>query len=69
MGLNPMLWTINNKEFRTDHNNTILDLNIWGPIDIESLQAALAGIVETGLFLDTTDLVIMGIGNETITFQ
>ncbi len=64
-----MLWTINNKEFRTDHNNTILDLNIWGPIDIESLQAALAGIVETGLFLDTTDLVIMGIGNETITFQ
>lgn len=72
MGLNPKLRLQHKKEYRTDQNNSILDLDIQGQTDLESLQAALInipGIVETGLFLDTTDLVIMGIGNETITFQ
>ncbi|KAB5492123.1 MULTISPECIES: ribose-5-phosphate isomerase RpiA [Flagellimonas] len=72
MGLSPQVRLHNGKEYRTDQHNSILDLDIQGQTDLETLQSSLInipGIVETGLFLNTTNLIIMGSGNETKTFQ
>ena len=62
-GLDPKLRKISNEIFRTDENNYILDLNILPFTNLAKLQQdliSIPGIVETGLFLDTTYQVIMG---------
>lgn len=63
--LNPKLRMKNGAAYKTDQNNHIIDLDIHDVSDIESLNVmlvAIPGIVETGLFLNTTDLVIIGKG-------
>ncbi len=72
MGLNPQLRTNNGTTYRTDQDNSILDLDIQGSVDLELLQSKLInipGVVETGLFLETTDLVIMGRKNGILSFS
>ncbi|WP_422081980.1 ribose-5-phosphate isomerase RpiA [Ulvibacterium sp.] len=69
MGLKPVIRKRDGKTFRTDENNCILDVDIFGVKDIDRLNRTLIempGVVETGLFLKTTDLIIMGQGDETL---
>jgi ribose 5-phosphate isomerase A len=64
-GLDPKLRKFSNEIFKTDENNYILDLNILPFTNLAKLQQdliSIPGIVETGLFLDTTYQVIMGKG-------
>jgi ribose 5-phosphate isomerase A len=68
-GLDPKLRKINNEIFRTDENNCILDLNILPFTNLCKLQQyliSIPGIVETGLFLDTTYQVIIGKGKSAV---
>ena len=71
-GLNPKLRIYNNTPFTTDENNYIMDIDILGIGDIENLNSYLLGIpglVETGLFLSTTNMIIMGKGAQTLVFR
>jgi len=70
-GLDPKIRKKDNEIFRTDENNCILDLNILPFTNLAKLQQdliSIPGVVETGLFLDTTTQVIMGKGNTTVSF-
>tara|TARA_R110000796_G_scaffold104102_1_gene213754 strand:+ start:137470 stop:138144 length:675 start_codon:yes stop_codon:yes gene_type:complete len=63
LGLNPSIRITNGKNYITDENNYILDLDILDWQDLEQLEVKLLsipGIVETGLFLKTTDKIILG---------
>lgn len=69
MGLKPLLRKLNGKAYRTDENNFILDVDIFGVKDIDGLNRILIempGVVETGLFQKSTDMIIMGKGDEPI---
>jgi ribose 5-phosphate isomerase A len=62
-GLDPKLRKTGNEIFSTDENNYILDLNIAHFTNLAKLQEmliTLPGVVETGLFLDTTYEIIVG---------
>ncbi|MFD2827829.1 ribose-5-phosphate isomerase RpiA [Leeuwenhoekiella polynyae] len=62
-GLQPVQRMQGDDPYRTDENNTILDVDISGVDDLQGLEIQLLkvpGIVETGLFLDTTSLIIVG---------
>ncbi|MGO4911887.1 ribose-5-phosphate isomerase RpiA [Leeuwenhoekiella sp. W20_SRS_FM14] len=62
-GLKPVQRMKEELPYRTDENNNILDIDISGVDDLQSLEIKLLkvpGIVETGLFLDTTSLIIVG---------
>ncbi len=72
MGLKPVLRELDGKPYRTDENNCILDVDILEVRDVNELNRTLIeipGVVETGLFLKTTDLIIMGQGNEILFFR
>ena len=72
MELEPVLRKTDQMVYRTDENNFILDLNIVKQNDITALNHTLLsipGVVETGLFLDTTDILIMGKGEGTTTIR
>ncbi len=67
-GLNPKLRLKGEDTYKTDQNNDIIDLDILDSPDLEEIDQMLQhipGIVETGLFLNSTDLVILGIGEST----
>lgn len=66
MGLSPILRMKNGKPFVTDEKNHILDIDISHKRNLSTLEITLKnipGVVETGLFLETTDVVIMGKGD------
>ena len=72
MGLQPNLRLKDGKNFITDEGNYILDLNIAHITNIPSLESNLKqipGIVETGLFLDMADIIIVGKGQTVITIK
>ncbi|SFR39632.1 ribose-5-phosphate isomerase [Robiginitalea myxolifaciens] len=61
--LNPQLRLQNGAPFKTDEGNAILDADIRGFSDYQRLNSrllAIPGIVETGLFLDYVDVLIVG---------
>ena len=63
LGLNPKIRTKDNKVFKTDSNNIIIDLYLEKPIDIKKIKTILnntAGVVEDGLFLNVCDLIVVG---------
>ncbi|NNE78486.1 MAG: ribose-5-phosphate isomerase RpiA, partial [Pricia sp.] len=69
IGLKPQLRQHDGVIYSTDENNHILDLDILGWEDVQELERKLKsipGIVETGLFLDSTDLIILGKGERTV---
>lgn len=71
LGLHPKLRMKEGKPYTTDENNYIIDLDILEWDDLEQLEIWLLripGIVETGLFLHSTDHIILGKGNTTQTF-
>ena len=62
-GLQPVQRMKGNDPYRTDENNNIVDVDIFEVDDLKALEIKLLkvpGIVETGLFLDTTSLIIVG---------
>ncbi len=72
MGLKPLPRKMNGALYVTDENNYIIDVDIWGHDDLETLEYDLIripGIVETGLFLNTTDMIIMGKGDSVTVLQ
>jgi ribose 5-phosphate isomerase A len=72
MNLQPLLRQKEGKYFITDEGNYILDLNIQHITNIPLLENTLKqipGIVETGLFLEMADIIIVGKGESTITFK
>ncbi|MCK0190155.1 ribose-5-phosphate isomerase RpiA [Arenibacter sp. F20364] len=72
MGLQPKLRVKNDENFVTDEGNYILDLNIKHITNIPALESRLnqiPGIVETGLFLDMADMIIIGKGENAITLK
>jgi ribose 5-phosphate isomerase A len=72
MGLLPKLRIKDGKNFVTDEGNYILDLDIKHISNIPLLESKLKqipGIVETGLFLDMADIIIIGKDETTITIQ
>ena len=72
MGLKPLLRLSNNKFFTTDENNWIIDTDISGREDLDKLSRELIdipGVVETGLFLTTTDIIIIGKNTQVVTLQ
>ncbi len=69
MGLQPALRIKNEVPFETDENNVIIDVDAFDIDDLHELNhtlLAIPGVVETGLFLDLANYIIMG-KNESIT--
>jgi ribose 5-phosphate isomerase A len=68
MGLHPVQRKKGNDNYKTDENNDIVDIDIWESklklTELEHRLKQIPGIVETGLFLESTDLVIIGKGEE-----
>lgn len=66
--LSPKIRQKDGNNYKTDQNNDIIDLDIFDSPDLEGIDLMLKhipGIVETGLFLNSTDLVILGKGEST----
>ncbi|MDO1511488.1 ribose-5-phosphate isomerase RpiA [Maribacter confluentis] len=70
MNLEPIQRLKGDQVYRTDENNDIIDVNIWNcdePLsDLEQCLKAIPGIVETGLFLTTTNVVIVAEGEKAV---
>ncbi|MEP2238268.1 MAG: ribose-5-phosphate isomerase RpiA [Maribacter sp.] len=70
MKLKPVQRINGDADYKTDENNDIVDIDIWDTditlTDLEQQLKTIPGIVETGLFLTTTNLVIIGKGEEAI---
>ncbi|WP_405414027.1 ribose-5-phosphate isomerase RpiA [Maribacter sp. Asnod1-A12] len=70
MGLSPVQRMRGTEDYKTDENNDIIDIDIWNTeiklTDLEQQLKTIPGIVETGLFLTTTNLVIIGNGENAI---
>ncbi|MGB6151249.1 MAG: ribose-5-phosphate isomerase RpiA [Pricia sp.] len=72
MGLQPVLRKNGKDAYKTDEQNYIVDVNVLEQDDLVALNQTLInipGLVETGLFLDTTDIIIMGKGDSTVVFE
>ncbi len=66
-GLKPELRLVDGEPFLTDEGNYILDIQIGHVSNLGLLEDELLhipGIVETGLFLSTTDIILVGKGDE-----
>ncbi|HEA20882.1 MAG TPA: ribose-5-phosphate isomerase RpiA [Pricia antarctica] len=69
MGLRPVLRKNGSSVYLTDENNYIVDVDIFEKDNLVALNQNLInipGVVETGLFLDTTDLILMGTADDTV---
>ncbi|NKI32496.1 ribose-5-phosphate isomerase RpiA [Croceivirga thetidis] len=72
MSLSPILRMKADQPYTTDEGNFILDIDIFDVDDLTTLNTKLIsipGVVETGLFLDTTSIVIVGQGETTKTLK
>ena len=68
MGLHPKQRRSGTEDYKTDEHNDIVDIDIWECewelSVLEHKLKGIPGIVETGLFLNSTDVVIIGKGND-----
>lgn len=63
LGMKPVLREQNGQIFRTEAGHYILDLHGWrieDPADLEIRLNLIPGVVETGLFIGRTDLLVVG---------
>jgi ribose 5-phosphate isomerase A len=68
LSFNPTLRMNSDIPYMTDNNNYIVDLHLGKSFDIEYVSKKLksiSGVLETGLFLNACDKIIVGIGDET----
>ncbi len=69
MGLSPKLRLLDDEPFETDSGNLLLDFLLPPDASIlrwEQFLASLPGIVESGLFVDMVDLLLVGDGDGVI---
>lgn len=70
MKLSPVQRLRGDQAYKTDENNDIVDIDIWNCEDalqvLEERLKGIPGIVETGLFLNTTNVVILGQGEKAV---
>ena len=67
LSFNPTLRMNSDIPYMTDNNNYIVDLHLGKSFDIEYVSEKLksiSGVLETGLFLNACDKIIVGINNE-----
>jgi ribose 5-phosphate isomerase A len=67
-GLNPSLRKKDGEIFQSDGGNFIVDLKlkvIDNPVEFEEKLKRLPGVIENGLFINVSDIVIVGKGNNT----
>lgn len=72
MGLKPVLRKQDEEPYITDEGNYILDVDVFSVDDLTELNSRLInipGVVETGLFLDSTSIIIVGKGETTKTIK
>lgn len=72
MELSPRLRMVGEKPFITDEDNYIIDIDISEIRNVENINMELIqipGVVETGLFLKSTNLIVMARGNEVVQFD
>ncbi len=72
MGLEPVLREKEGTVFITDQKNHIVDIDISGVTDVTALNKALLeipGVVETGIFLNLADIVIVGKKSDTLVLK
>lgn len=72
MELQPVLRKVGGAPYRTDENNFILDTDVSGKDDLNTLNQKvleIPGVVETGLFLNYTDVLIIGKGDGVETLK
>ena len=72
MDLSSVLRMSGDKMLITDENNWIIDVDITGKHNLKKLSRELIdipGVVETGLFLNTTHLIIVGDNGELVTLE
>lgn len=72
MGLRPVLRKNADNIFMTEEGNHILDLDIRDITDLTELESDLKripGLVETGLFLNMADIIIVGKNGGTVVFD
>ena len=70
--LKPVLRKTRDQPYTTDERNYIVDVDVFNKDDLHGLNQiliAIPGVVETGLFLTSTDIVIMGINTTTQVIQ
>lgn len=63
LGFKPVLRQRDGETFVTDNGNYIADLHIGKPMDIDAVRQqleALTGVLETGLFLNMCDRIVVG---------
>jgi ribose 5-phosphate isomerase A len=63
LGMKPVLRERNGRIFRTEAGHYILDLHVGrieNPAEFETRLNLVPGVVETGLFVGRTDLLIVG---------
>jgi ribose 5-phosphate isomerase A len=68
LSFNPTLRMNSDIPYMTDNNNYIVDLHLGKSFDIEYVSEKLksiSGVLETGLFLNACDKIIVGIDDET----
>ncbi|QGY45641.1 ribose-5-phosphate isomerase RpiA [Maribellus comscasis] len=72
LNLSPVLRKVDGSVFVTDEQNYILDIDISNQTNLTNLEIKLKsipGLVETGLFIETTSKVIMGVVDKTVVLQ
>lgn len=72
MGLRPILRKNGDEVYKTDEQNYIVDVDVLKQNDLVALNNTLInipGVVETGLFLNTTDIIVMGKDDGTVVFE
>ncbi|MDD3999956.1 MAG: ribose-5-phosphate isomerase RpiA [Bacilli bacterium] len=68
LGFNPVLRLKEGNPYLTDNGNYIVDLHLGESFEIAQTKAvldSLVGVVETGLFLNLCDLIVVGSDEET----
>jgi ribose 5-phosphate isomerase A len=72
LGFQPGFRNLENTRFITDNNNYIIDLQmdkIDNPNELDISLKQIAGVVETGLFCNVADIVLVGIGSSVKTID
>ena len=67
LGYNPKFRMIDGENYITDGNHYIIDLKlntIENPAELNNKLLMIPGVIETGLFLEICDVLIMSAGDE-----
>lgn len=71
MGVQPQLRMYNSQPYRTDENNDIIDVTIskhTDVLDLEHKLISIPGVVETGFFLTSTNVIILAKEKDIVLF-